>query len=255
MDTNNTLKILKALLEKVGAYQVEMFHSKAYKSTTKSTVIDVVTEVDQTSEEMIIKTLSEHFPSYGFLAEESGEKDSSSEYRWVIDPLDGTTNFSSGIPIFAISVALQKNGESILAAVYIPITKDFYSSIKGFGSFKNNKDLKVNTSKALRSSVIATGFPYDRAENPINNVSEFTKMVTKVKGIRRLGAAAYDICLVAKGVFSGYWEYGLKPWDYAAALLIAVEAGAVYEMMSSREHSMIISNPLIFNDLKKTLLE
>lgn len=254
MDCNKILETLTELMIEVGEFQAEKFKSRSFTYETKSTSIDIVTEVDKTSEEIIIERLSKHFPDYGFLAEESGEKSMDSEYIWVIDPLDGTTNFSVGIPIFAISVALQKNNESILGAVHLPLTGDMYTSIKGFGAFKNNKTITVNQSKTLRESVIATGFPYDRAENPVNNVSEVTKIISKVKGIRRLGVAAYDLCLVAEGVFAGYWEFGLKPWDYAAGLLIAKEAGASYESLPKREHSMIVSNSNIFDELKNTLL-
>ncbi|MBI9011000.1 MAG: inositol monophosphatase [Clostridiales bacterium] len=254
MDYTKTMKVVTELVQEVGAFQIEKFKSRAFTYETKSSEIDIVTEVDKTSELMLMDKLAKEFPSFGFLAEESGEKDIDLEYIWVIDPLDGTTNFSVGVPIFAISVGLQKNGDSVLGVVYMPVTGDMYTSIKGSGAYKNNKKIQVNKTNTLRESVIATGFPYDRAENVVNNVNEFTKVVTKVKGIRRLGAAAYDFCLLAEGVYAGYWEYGLKPWDYAAGLLIAIEAGAVYEMMTKRDHSMIVSNPTIFNELKSTLI-
>ncbi len=254
MNYNNILTTLTDLMIEVGQYQTEKFKSRSFTYETKSTSIDIVTEVDKQSENLIIERLTKLFPDFGFLAEESGEKSIDSEYIWVIDPLDGTTNFSVGIPIFAISVALQKDNKSVLGAVHLPLIGDMYTSIIGSGAFKNGKAIHVNQSKTLRESVIATGFPYDRAENPINNVTEISKVVTQVKGIRRLGVAAYDLCLVAEGVFSGYWEYGLKPWDYAAGLLIAKEAGAVFELLPKREHSMIVSNSNIFKELKNTLL-
>ena len=253
MNYQNTLKILTELLIEIGDYQVEKFNSRDFSQSLKSTDIDVVTEVDKKSEDMIIKALKKYFKDHSFLAEESDQVITDSDYTWVIDPLDGTTNFSVGIPIFAISVALQKNGQSVLGAVYIPLQKTMYTSIKGQGAYKNGQTLKVNQVKNLRQAVIATGFPYDRAENPVNNVSEFSAIVTEVKGIRRLGVAAYDLCLVAEGVFSGYWEFGLKPWDYAAGLLIALEAGGVYQALPQRDHSMIVSNPLIFKALKNKL--
>ena len=253
MNYQNTLKILAELLIEVGDYQVEKFNSKDFSQSVKSTEIDVVTEVDKKSEDMIIQGLKKHFKGHGFLAEESDQVITESDYTWVIDPLDGTTNFSVGIPIFAISVALEKKGHSVLGAVYIPLQKIMYTAIKGHGAYKNEQAIEVNHTESLRQAVIATGFPYDRAENPVNNVSEFSAMVTEVKGIRRLGVAAYDLCLVAEGVFSGYWEYGLKPWDYAAGLLIALEAGGVYQPLAQRDHSMIVSNPLIFKDLKDKL--
>ncbi|MCH4886465.1 inositol monophosphatase [Acidaminobacter sp. JC074] len=250
----NTLKILTELMKEVGAYQVDKFKSRAFTYETKSTEIDIVTEVDQQSEKMLIEGLKKHFPDYGFLAEESGEQTSQTEYRWVIDPLDGTTNFSTGIPIFAISVGLEKHDEVVLGAVYVPILKDMYTALKGHGAHKNGKALSVNDSKNLRTSVIATGFPYDRAENPVNNVKEISIMAPKVKGIRRIGVAAYDLCLVAEGVFSGYWEYGLKPWDYAAGLLLALEAGAKYQPLTKRENSMIVCNEHILEEMKSHLL-
>jgi len=250
----DTLQILTKLMKEVGEYQVDKFKSRAFTYETKSTEIDIVTEVDQKSEKMLIEGLKEHYPEYGFLAEESGELDSHSEYKWVIDPLDGTTNFSTGIPIFAISVGLQKDSESILGAVYVPMLNDLYTVIKGHGAYKNGEKICVNNAPSLRSSVIATGFPYDRAENPVNNVVQVSKIAPQVKGLRRIGVAAYDLCLVAEGVFAGYWEFGLKPWDYAAGLLLALEAGAVYESLPQREHSMIVSNKEIFDELKASLI-
>ena len=253
MNYQNTLKIVTNLLIEVGDYQVEKFNSRDFSQSVKSTEIDVVTEVDKKSEDMIIQGLKKHFEGHGFLAEESDQVITESDYTWVIDPLDGTTNFSTGIPIFAISVALENKGQSVLGAVYIPLQKTMYTAIKDHGAYKNEQAIEVNHIESLRQAVIATGFPYDRAENPINNVSEFSAIVTEVKGIRRLGVAAYDLCLVAEGVFAGYWEYGLKPWDYAAGLLIALEAGGVYHPLAQRDHSMIVSNPLIFKALKNKL--
>lgn len=253
MHCNEILINLTNLMIEVGNYQSEKFKSRVFTYETKSTDIDIVTEVDTTSENILIEGLSKLYPDFGFLAEESGKMSFHSEYIWVIDPLDGTTNFSTGLPIFAISVALQKDNKSILGAVHLPLTGDMYTSIKGFGAFKNNKQIYVNHSRTLRESVIATGFPYDRGENPVNNVDEVSRVVTKVKGLRRLGAAAYDFCLVAEGVYAGYWEYGLKQWDYAAGLLIATEAGAVYKILSKREHSMIVSNKFVFDELINVL--
>lgn len=255
MTYQNTLTILEDILISVGKYQVEQFKSRTFQMTTKSTDIDMVTEVDQASEEKLMNALTKHFPEYGFLAEESGAKNSDAEHIWVIDPLDGTTNFSTGIPIFAISVGLKRNNETLLGAVYLPMTATLYTAIKGQGAKKNGLRIQVNRVKTLRESVIATGFPYDRAENPANNVEEFTHIVTKVKGIRRLGVAAYDLCLVAEGVFAGFWEYGLKPWDYTAGLLIASEAGAVYDFLEKRPHSMVVSNPELFNTFKTSLIK
>lgn len=255
MNYEVTIEILTEIISRVGKYQIKKFRNRAFKHKTKSTTIDIVTEVDVTSEKMLMDQLKVEFPDFGFLAEESGEKDLNSEYVWVIDPLDGTTNFSVGVPIFAISIALQKDGHTVLGAVHLPLTGDTYTAIKGMGAYKNSKKISVNKAKTLREAVIATGFPYDRQENPINNVKEFSNIVTEVKGVRRLGAAAYDFCLLAEGVYAGYWEYGLKIWDYAAGLLIAQEAGAVYEMLPNREHSMIVSNPNIFNKFKSTLLK
>lgn len=253
MTLQNTLEILTDLMKEVGQYQVEKFNSRNFKLETKSTDIDMVTEVDKQSEKMLIDTLSKHFPDYGFLAEESGYKESDRDYIWVIDPLDGTTNFSVGIPVFAISVGLKYKNETVLGAVYMPLTDIMYTAIKDQGAFKNNLPLHVNKSKTLRESVIATGFPYDRGENPINNVNEFSKVVTKVKGIRRIGVAAYDLCLVAEGVFSGFWEFGIKPWDFTAGLLLVKEAGGVIQMLPHREYSMVVSNPFIFDELKEAL--
>jgi len=255
MIKEKTLDILKEIMKEVGVYQVEKFYSRSFKIETKSTDIDMVTEVDKNSENMLIEKLSSHFPETGFLAEESSDRQDDNDYIWVIDPLDGTTNFSIGVPIFAISIGLQYKGQTILGAVYHPILGHMYSAIKDQGAYKNDQKISVNDTQTLRSSVIATGFPYDRAENPINNVKEISRIAPKVKGIRRLGVAAYDLCLVSEGVFSGYWEYGLKPWDYVAGLLIANEAGATYHPLPDREGSMIVSNPNIFEELKSIVID
>lgn len=254
MNYENILDKLTKLMIEVGEYQVDKFHTRNFLTETKSTDIDMVTEVDKKSEKMLIEGLKTHYPDFGVLAEESGSSDIESDHTWVIDPLDGTTNFSTGIPVFAISVALEYKNEVILGAVYAPLQKAMYTAVKGNGANKNGHSITVNEAKNLRSSVIATGFPYDRADNPVNNVDEISNVAPKVKGIRRLGAAAYDLCLVAEGVFAGYWEYGLQPWDYSAGLLIAKEAGAVDAPLTKRENSMIVCNPHILEELKDTLM-
>lgn len=255
MDYNKTLESIIKIIKEVGHYQVDKFKSRSFTLETKSTDIDVVTEVDKKSEFMLMQAFEKLHPDFGFLAEETGQVSKQSDYSWVIDPLDGTTNFSVGVPVFAISVALRKHQESQIGVVYIPLTGDLYTAIKGQGAYKNGQAIKVNNNQSLRQAVLATGFPYDRAENPINNVQEFSILAPKVKGVRRLGVAAYDLCLVAEGVFGGYWEFGIKDWDFAAGLLIAQEAGALYHNLGRRDHSMIVSNPYIFNELKSLLTE
>jgi len=253
MDYQNILEQVIEKVRMVGDYQVEKFMSRNFQVDSKSTDIDMVTEVDKQSEVMLFEACQTIDPNFGFLGEETGETSSESPYTWIIDPLDGTTNFSTGVPIFAISVGLYKEGQAVLGCVYLPMTGVTYTAIKGQGAYKNGQAIRVNSHKSLRQSLLATGFPYDRAENPINNAKEFYSITPRVKGIRRLGAAAYDLCLVAEGVFAGYWEYGIQVWDFAAGLLIAKEAGARYYDLGRRDHSMIVCNPYIFDELKEIL--
>lgn len=256
MDLDLALKEVLELAYQVGDYQLKKFRSLDLIKDSKSTEIDLVTEVDKMSEKLIVERLQELFPEHHILGEEGGAIEGNSDYEWIIDPLDGTVNYATGIPIFAISIALEYKGESILGVVYLPYLKETFHSIKGKGAYLNNKQLKIGDKTKLVEAVVATGFPYDRAlVGPNNNNNNyFYHLMPKVRGVRRIGAAAYDLCLVAAGYLDGYWEMGLKPWDVAAAKLIIEEAGGViYHFREDRDISIIAGNKTITNLLQEEI--
>ncbi|MBN1503164.1 inositol monophosphatase [Candidatus Woesearchaeota archaeon] len=186
---------------------------------------DVVTEADRESQEKIIEIIHSSFPKHNILAEESSPIDKNSDYTWIIDPLDGTTNFSHRYPFFCISVALRKRHEIMLGIVYNPLSKELFHAQKGEGAFLNNKKITVSETKSLKYSMIATGFPYNKHSNPENNLMAFERIAVCVQGLRRDGAAALDMCYVACGRLDAYWELCVRPWDVAAGILIVKEAG------------------------------
>src|SRR3989339_1431836 len=200
---------------------------KNFSIEYKTNVANLVTEYDKKSEKIIIDFIKKEFPTHSVLAEESGSHESTGEYLWVIDPLDGTTNFAHGLPIFAVSIGVQKNGETICGVVYDIMRDEIYSAEKGSGSFRNGMKLKVSSNDDLRKSVLVTGFPYNIAENPDHAFERFIASLKAARAVRRLGSAAIDFCYVASGVFDGFWEVHLHPWDICAGKLIVEEAGGV----------------------------
>lgn len=199
---------------------------KNFNIEFKSSESNLVTEVDKKSEKLIIDFVNKKYPSHSILSEEIGNIDNSSEYKWVIDPLDGTTNFAHSLPIFAVSIGVMKGKEIIAGAVYDIMRDIMYSAEKGSGSFLNKtQKLSVSKNDNLRKSFLVTGFPYNIEENPDNTIELFISFLKKVRAVRRLGSAAIDLCYVANGVFDGFWEVHLNPWDICAGKLILEEAG------------------------------
>ncbi|MGK9476530.1 inositol monophosphatase family protein [Melioribacter sp. OK-6-Me] len=193
----------------------------------KTNLANLVTEVDKKSEKAIIEFITSNFPGHSILAEESGVKEMDSEYKWIIDPLDGTTNFAHGLPIFSVSIGVQKNNEIICGVVFDIMRDSIYSAEKGSGAFCNNRKLKVSSNDDLRKSLLVTGFPYNIDENPDHAIERFEIFLKNSRAVRRLGSAAIDLCYVAEGIFDGFWEVYLNPWDMAAGKLIIEEAGGV----------------------------
>lgn len=187
--------------------------------------VDLVTNSDRQSQDLIFHRLSSYFPNHAFLAEEDLFEDKGSEFRWVIDPLDGTTNYAHKFPIFCVSIGLEHGQEVVLGVVYDPMREEMFWAVKGKGSFLNGKRLKVSQTSRLEQSLIATGFPYDVRESKNNNLNHFSNFLVRAQAIRRCGSAALDLCYVACGRFDGFWEIKLNPWDVAAGGLIVLEAG------------------------------
>ena len=192
----------------------------------KGSAFDIVTEADKASERLILDTIHSHYPDHAILSEESGDDHRNANHQWVIDPLDGTVNYSAGIATYCISIGLKVDGETRMGYVYAPTLDEEFYAIKGKGAYGPYGQLSVKDTTELQRAVISTGFPYDKAINPDNNLDRVALVMPRVRGIRRLGSAAMDLCYVAAGWLDGYWELNLKEWDACAGELIAQEAGA-----------------------------
>jgi myo-inositol-1(or 4)-monophosphatase len=190
----------------------------------KSGPIDLVTDVDRACEREILDVLTSAFPEHAVLAEESGAR-GDHEFLWLVDPLDGTTNFAHRYPQVSISVALARAGQTILGLVYDPLREELFSARRGGGARVNDAALRVSVTEDLDSSLLASGFPYDRREHADYYLSFFKRFMMRTQGVRRAGSAALDLCWVAAGRVDGFWEWKLKPWDTAAGALIVQEAG------------------------------
>ena len=188
---------------------------------------DLVTGVDRGAEEIIIAKIREKHADHAILAEESGGKSAQSDFRWVIDPIDGTTNFVHGYPFFCVSIAVQKREESMAAVVFDPFHDEMFSAIRNGGAFLNSKPLSVSRTPRLSSALLATGFPYRDGDTWQHSMALFRNFYSCTHGVRRDGAAALDLCYVAAGRFDGFWEYDLNAWDVAAGILIVQEAGGM----------------------------
>lgn len=193
----------------------------------KKGAIDLVTEADTGSEAAIIETIRKAFPDHTVLAEESGLSQRQADYMWIIDPLDGTTNFTHQLGLFAISIALAVKQEVVVGVVLSPLTGELFTAIKGRGTELNNRPVTVSDTKTVAESLLVTGFPYNTKDILNSVMNRFANCLKASQGLRRLGSAAMDLCYVACGRFDGFWEQNLKPWDTAAGKLIASEAGAV----------------------------
>ncbi len=185
---------------------------------------DLVTEADRASEKLIVERLSTHFPSHSILAEEGGGHENGSQFRWYVDPLDGTTNFAHGFPMFNVTLALEQSGKLIAGVIYDPIRDEMFAAERGSGAYLNNRRISVSKNQRLEDALLATGFPSFRRHLNIN-VHFFHQVAMVTHGVRRGGSAALDLAYSACARLDGFWEFGLKPWDMAAGVLIVEEAG------------------------------
>ena len=222
---------------------------------TKDSDINLVTKADKESEAYIVSELKNKFQEFGVIGEEGTNIKTQNGYYWLIDPLDGTTSFAHNFPLFAVSIALMdENHNPVLGVVYNPYYKELFYGIKGMGSFLNDEKIKVSSIESLNKSLIATGFPYNRREIMDLILSKLKNILMNVHDVRRSGSAALDICFVASGRVEGYYEQGLQPWDTAAALIIAQEAGAMATQYNGNKvdvytPNFVISNGRIHNEL------
>jgi myo-inositol-1(or 4)-monophosphatase len=197
--------------------------------------VDIVTEADRRSEAAIVARLHSHFPKHTVVAEEGSGHQGASAFRWYVDPLDGTTNFAHGYPCFCVSIGLAEGDELLAGVVLNPLNGELFTAVKGEGAYMNNKRIQVSTVPRLATSLLATGFPSQkRAENP--NIHYYWQFTLASHGVRRDGSAALDLASVACGRFDGFWEFGLKPWDTAAGVLLVREAGGMVTDFAGRPY-------------------
>lgn len=221
-------------------------------------VVDLVTDADQESEAAIVQVLRDAFPSHDILAEEGDHGRGESDCRWIVDPLDGTTNYAHGFPWFAVSIALEVAGEVTLGVVYNPFHREMFIAEKGQGAYLNDIQVLVSTTEALSDALLATGFPYDRKESPVNNFDHFVNFQQTARACRRVGAASLDLAYVAAGRFDGFWEMKLKPWDVAAGKLLVAEAGGRISDFDGKPFDVygrecLASNGLLHEQMTKVL--
>ncbi len=237
-----------------GAAQLQHYYEKSFVITEKEGVNNLVTEADHAAEKAIFEIIQNQYPEHYILSEESGDLPQNNEYKWVIDPLDGTVNFAHGIPLCAVSIGIEKAGEMIMGAVYCPFINEFYIAEKGQGAYLNDRKIKVTTQTEVQKSILVTGFPYTYPKLHIGPLEIFSKLVKRGIPVRRLGSAAIDLCWVAAGRFDGFWEFNLSPWDTAAGYVIVKEAGGKITDFEGKEFScyqkqIMATNGLIHEEL------
>ncbi len=224
-EVQRTLELATRLAREAGAIQRERYEA-GFRVGTKTSPIDLVTEVDHACEALIVETLERERAGDAILAEEGGGADAEdAEWRWVVDPLDGTVNYAHGYPCFCVSIGVERRGERTVGVVYEPLRDELYHAVRGGGAFRNGRPIRVSRQGELGRALLATGFAYDVRKSAEDNLNHFAALLKAARALRRDGAAAVDLCFVACGRFDGFWELKLHPWDVAAGILIVEEAG------------------------------
>ncbi len=239
---------------RAGAAEIIRYFNGVFTISNKEGVNNLVTEADHASEKAIMDVIRKNFPGHQILTEESGEIKQDSEYKWIIDPIDGTVNFAHGIPLNCVCIAIEKNEEIIMAAVYNPHINEFYFAEKGKGATLNDQPIRVSKETQVSKSCLVTGFPYKYINMPNGPLEIFERFIRKGIPVRRLGSAAIDLCWVAAGRFDGFYEHKLEPWDSAAGYLIVEEAGGKVtdhsgDKFSIYQHKILATNGLIHDDM------
>ncbi len=237
-----------------GAKELKRFFNGKFKISNKEGINNLVTEADHAADKAILEVIHKEFPLHGIVSEESVEKVTESEYKWIIDPIDGTVNFANGIPICCVSIGLEHNGKMIMGAVYNPIMNEFYFAEKGQGATLNDKKISVGNKTEVLKSCLVTGFPYTYLDQPNGPIQVFERLIRKGVPVRRLGSAATDLCWVAAGRFDGFYEHQLNAWDSAAGFLIVEEAGGKVTDLKGDTYSpyqpgIIATNGFIHDEL------
>jgi myo-inositol-1(or 4)-monophosphatase len=257
MTMNNDRQFIETIAREAGELlrkRLDNRHTIHFKGE-----INLVTEADRFSEALIKARIRKAFPGHDILSEESPETSNGSRFRWIIDPLDGTTNYAHGYPVFCVSIALEVEGTIRLGVVYDPVADELFVAEKGEGAFLNGRRLAVSRIATLKRGLLATGFPYDIREDRNNNMNFFKAMAMNAQAVRRAGSAALDLAYVAAGRFDGFWELKLMPWDTAAGWLLVSEAGgAVTDLRGGsyglRSPNILASNGLIHEEMVHLLI-
>jgi myo-inositol-1(or 4)-monophosphatase len=244
-------------LEQLARHAGEILRAGYHQSNAvdRKGEINLVTEMDRRSEAYLLEAIGKRFPEHRVIAEETGGLEGADACVWYIDPLDGTTNYAHKLPIFSVSIAYEEAGELTFGVVYDPMSDEMFSAERGKGACVNGEPIRVGSAVELSSSLLVTGFPYDRFINPDNNLEYFNRFTLRVQGIRRLGSAALDLCFVACGRVDGFWEIRLEPWDLAAGTLIAREAGALVTKLDgtldilSAPYNVVAANPDLHGEM------
>ena len=218
------LELAVNIAREAGALQRDRFHGPR-EIETKSTRIDLVTDVDRDCEALILERIRKHRPDDSVLCEESGIHTRAGEFCWVIDPVDGTTNYAHGFPHFAVSIGIETAEEAVAGVVYDPMKDELFSAQRGSGAWLNGTAIQTSETAQLEAALLGTGFAYDVHEAQVNNLDYFTRFIRRAQGVRRAGSAALDLAYVACGRFDAFWELSLHPWDVAAGFLLVQEAG------------------------------
>ena len=241
-----------------GAAQLQHYFNGEFKISNKEGVNNLVTEADHAAEKAIFEVIQKEYPDHFILSEETGEIQSSSEYKWIIDPIDGTVNFANGIPLCCVSIGLEKAGEIIMGAVYAPVINEFYVAEKSMGATLNDKKISVSSKTELIKSCLVTGFPYTYLDAANGPLQVFEKLIRKGIPVRRLGSAAIDLCWVAAGRFDGFYEHQLQAWDSAAGFLLIEEAGGTVtdfkgDYYSAYQPHILATNGKIHDELRAVI--
>ncbi len=241
-----------------GAQELQRFFNSDFKITNKDGINNPVTEADHASEKAIIGVIRSSFPDHFILSEEAGEMKQASEYKWIIDPIDGTINFANAIPICCVSIGVEYRGELVMGAVYNPFMQEMFFAEKGKGATFNGRPIHVSNKADLAKSCLVTGFPYTYLDSPNGPLQVFERFIRQGIAVRRLGSAALDLCWTAMGRFDGFYEHRLQPWDSAAGVLILEEAGGKItgfngEAYSIYQPDILATNGVIHQEMLKVI--
>lgn len=255
---SDMLQVMEVVARQAGAVLMEGFGN--VRHIRQKGAIDLVTEFDRRAEEVVVSAIQQKFPGHAILAEESGSNETISEFQWIIDPLDGTTNFAHGIPIFSVSIGLLRNNSPVAGVVYDPFRNEMFSAEAGHGASMNNNPIHVSTRTDLGQAVISTGFPYDLRTNPRNNFAQFVQFQLRTRAVRHLASAALDCSWTAMGRLDGYWEFAVKPWDIGAGALIVREAGGRVTSIDGDDdflatETILVSNRFLHEQMLRVLRE